>query len=235
MAGRVESIFALQNLDTKIEETREALRSAEERLSQNEVLKAARTSVGHIEETVRRSRAELRELELDVGDLESKISSTEAALYGGEVSNPKELASMQQELDYLRRRQGSVEEETLSLMAQVEEHERELEAAKQRLGEEEQRWQQLQRELGEESRQLRFEREALEAERDDIARSVPESDLSLYQNLRRQKSGQAVALLEKGICQGCRVALPTSMAQKVRRGDELVRCSSCQRILYSPR
>jgi len=235
MSGTVESIFALQNLDTKIEEIRESLRAAEERLSQNEALKAARLSAGQSEETLRQSRAELRELELDVEELESKISSTEDALYGGEVSNPKELASMQQELDYLRRRQRGVEEDTLSLMARVEEHETALEAAKQRLADEERRWHQLQRELGEKTLQLRSELEELEAARDDIAGSIPEGDLSLYQSLRRQKSGQAVALLEKGICQGCRVALPTSMAQKVRRGDEVVRCSSCQRILYSPR
>jgi predicted nucleic acid-binding Zn-ribbon protein len=234
MSGRVESIFALQNLDAKIEEKRGALSSAEERLSQNEALVAARESVGQIEETVRSSRAELRELELDVEDLESKISSTEDALYGGEVSNPKELASMQQELDYLRRRQGNAEEEALSLMARVEEHESALESAERRLADEQQRWDQLQLELGGEAQELRSELETLEAQRDRRAASLPQSDLSLYQSLRRQKSGEAVALLEKGICQGCRVALPTSMVQKVRRGDELVRCSSCQRILYSP-
>ncbi|HEM60725.1 MAG TPA: hypothetical protein ENO24_00375 [Chloroflexi bacterium] len=235
MSSTVELIYRLQTLDTKIQATREALRSVEERLSRNEDLEAARRAVGDSEETVRGLRSQLRELELDVEDLASKVGSTENALYGGEVSNPKELASMQQELDYLRRRQETVEEETLSLMAIVEDQEGKLRAAQQRLAEEEQNWDRLQRELSEEAQRLRSDLEALQAEREKIASSVSANDLSLYQSLRRQKSGEAVALLEKGICQGCGVALPTGMVQKVRRGEEIVRCGSCQRILYSPR
>ncbi|MBC7260907.1 MAG: nucleic acid-binding protein, partial [Chloroflexi bacterium] len=43
--------------------------------------------------------------------------------------------------------------------------------------------------------------------------------------------GRAVALMVDQMCQGCRVMVPTSKAQIVRRGQELVTCTNCGRIL----
>jgi predicted nucleic acid-binding Zn-ribbon protein len=235
MSGRAEAIYRLQLLDTQIEDKRATLRAVEEQLGDDDELVGARRAAAEDEENVRRSRSQLRELELDLEELSSKISSAEDSLYGGEVTNPKELASMQRELNYLRLRQSKVEEETLSAMSALDERERMLKAAQKRLAAAEEGWEELQLRLHAEAEELRSRVSAFEAEREEIAKEIPQKDLSVYESLRRQKAGQAVALLENGICQGCQVALPTSMAQKVRRGSEMVQCGSCQRILYSAR
>jgi predicted nucleic acid-binding Zn-ribbon protein len=40
-----------------------------------------------------------------------------------------------------------------------------------------------------------------------------------------------VAVVERGLCQGCRISLPMSVVQKARAGAGLVKCVSCERIL----
>jgi predicted nucleic acid-binding Zn-ribbon protein len=232
MSGRVETIYRLQLTDTEIGNKRETLRSVEARLGENEQLLSARRAVHEAEEAVHRLRVRMRDSELDLEELTGKISSTEDTLYSGQVTNPKELSGMQQELDYLRRRQSGVEEETLAVMATLEGQESVLEAARAHLAEEEQRSEREQRALREEDEELRSQLADLEATRSEIVKSLAQKDISLYEGLRRQKAGQAVALIERGICQGCRVALPTSMVQKVRRGTEIVQCGTCQRIMY---
>lgn len=233
MAGPVEAIYRLQSIDAEIDEKRGSLRSIEAELANNEDVLAASEAVRASEETLRELRSRLRSLELDLGGVSGKIAATERALYGGEVTNPKELAGMEQELDYLRRRRTAVEDDTLVLMGEVEAQEEKLQAAQELLSRTEQRWRMAQSELVKDAEELRSRLATLEAERKETARGVSEGNLAVYESLRRQKGGQAVALLEDGVCQGCRVALPTSLVQRVRRGSELVHCGSCQRVLYS--
>lgn len=233
MADTVEAIYRLQSIDTEIDEKREFLLSIEAELANNEDVLEASEAAQAIEETVRELRSRLRSLELDLEGVSSKIAANERALYGGEVTNPKELAGMEQELDYLRRRRTAVEDDTLVLMGEVEAQEEKLQAAQQLLSRTEQRWRMAQSELANDAEELRSRLATLGAERKETARGISEANLAVYESLRRQKGGQAVALLEDGICQGCRVALPTSLAQRVRRGSELVHCVSCQRVLYS--
>jgi len=126
-----------------------------------------------------------------------------------------------------------VEDDALLVMAEVEEQEESLKTAQERLTSTEQEWEALRGELRRGDEELRSRLAVLEAERAEITKRIPEKDLAAYTGLRRQRGGQAVALLENGICQGCRVALPTSLVQRVRRGAEVVYCGSCQRILYS--
>jgi predicted nucleic acid-binding Zn-ribbon protein len=232
MAGGVEAFYRLQSIDTEIDKMREALRSIEKQLADNTELLAAEEAARVIRESLRELRNRLRGLELDLGELASKIASTESALYGGEVSSPKELAGMEQELEYLRRRRSIVEDDTLHIMAEVEEQEENLRAADERLARGEEQSEEVRGALLEEGEQLRTRLTVLEAQREEIARTISARELAIYEGLRQQKGGQAVVLLENGICQGCRVALPTSVVQRVRRGSEVVYCGSCQRILY---
>jgi predicted nucleic acid-binding Zn-ribbon protein len=233
MAGTVEAIYRLQSIDAEIDEKRGSLSSVEAELANNEDVLVASEAVRASEETVRELRSRLRSLELDVEGVSSKIAANESALYGGEVTNPKELAGMEQELDYLRRRRTAVEDDMLVLMGEVEAQEEKLQAAQGLLSRTEQRWRTAQSELVKDAEELRSRLATLEAERKETARGVSEGNLAVYESLRRQKGGQAVALLDDGVCQGCRVAVPTSLVQRVRRGSELVHCGSCQRVLYS--
>lgn len=233
MVGRVEALYRLQALETEIDETRAALDTVQSGLQANEERASARRELRETEEAMRASRGRLRELELDLDQISSKIASTEEMLYGGQVTNPKELAGLDQELHYLRRRRSEVEDETLVSMDEVEQREAQFETAERHFEAAEQRWQTTQNELRQEAEGLRSRLAALEAERKTKLSSVSREDLSTYENARRQTAGPAVVLLEGGICQGCRVALPTSLVQQVRRGQDLVYCGSCHRILYS--
>lgn len=233
MASRVEALYRLELIDAEVAEKRDALAHMEMQLDEEEELLPSRRKQDEKGEALRKSRSRLRSLELDLEEISSKIASTEKMLYGGEVTNPKELAGLEQELEYLKRRQSDVEDRTLVMMAEVEEMEGGFKEGKEFLERTERAWEAAQGNLHREAEELRSRLMALEGERRERLLTVSKEDLSAYEDVRRQKGGQAVAVLEKGICQGCRVALPTSFVQKVRLGQDLVYCGSCQRLLYS--
>jgi len=233
MVDRVGALHKLQLVDSELNEKTEALGQVESQLDQNEELLSARRKMAEEEGGLHKSRATLRDLELDLGEISSKIVSAQERLYGGEITNPKELASLEQEIEYLKRRQSEVEDKTLETMAEVEEKQSGLKLEAECLQSREQEWEAIQEDLRQQAQELSARLTSLQGERTETLLTVSEEDLTVYEDLRRLKGGQAVALLEGGICQGCRVALPTSLVQKVRRGQDLVTCGSCGRILYS--
>lgn len=233
MISRVEALYNLQLIDVEVDEKRRALAQIEVQLEENAELLSARRKVAGEEDRLREPRAELRTLELDLEGIASKIVGTKEVLYGGRVTNPKELAGLERELEYLERRQSDIEDKTLEAMAKVEDREASSRESDEHVRRLEREWEAMQGDLRRRAGELESRLEALEKERGRAFLDVCEEDLSAYEDLRRRKGGQAIALLKNGICQGCGLALPTSLAQKVRRGQDLVFCGSCERILHS--
>jgi predicted nucleic acid-binding Zn-ribbon protein len=62
-----------------------------------------------------------------------------------------------------------------------------------------------------------------------VATILPDA-VACYYRVKKQK-GVAVAKIEQGICRSCRIQLPAREIQQAR-GNRLVQCSSCGRLLY---
>ena len=72
----------------------------------------------------------------------------------------------------------------------------------------------------------------LELNRNEMAAKLDTATLKLYENLRSKRQGKAVARVEQGMCQGCRIVLPMNKLQQIKTGHTMVQCGSCERILY---
>ena len=233
--NRSHLLYRLQTIDLEIGHGQRRLGEVEAGLGESEELRQARRAVQKAEDELSRWRTTLRDLELEARSLTAKITSAEERLYSGRVTNPKELANLQDEVSYLKRRRGELEDRQLEAMVEVEEYEAEVDSKKASLARIGAEWGQTQKRLTEERSELEERLTHLEGERVKMEGMIGPEDLTLYEELRSRKGGQAMALLKGGVCQACRVTLPTSQVQQVRSGDSLSFCSSCQRILCAER
>ncbi|MGQ9628318.1 MAG: zinc ribbon domain-containing protein [Anaerolineae bacterium] len=231
--SKAQALYRLQVLEAELKERSNRLEALEARLGESEELRWTRESVRTKEEEISSWRSKLRALEMDNKSLSEKIKTNEQQLYSGRIRNPKELSSMEEEVQYLERRRAKLEDEILETMLQIEEGETELEGLRQNLAQVEEKWQKEQLQLSSEREEIKTRLSQIEKERERLLEAISDGDLKLYEDLCRRKGGRGVALLKGGICQGCGVALPTSEVQRVRSREELNTCSSCGRILYS--
>jgi hypothetical protein len=231
--SRAEKLYNLQTIDLKIAEKRRRLQEVEASLGESEELRRARQDLQESEEELSRWRTKLRDLELETDGLADKIAEVEEVLYSGSIRNPKELTSLQKEVQYLKRRKGELDEEVLEAMIKVEEGEKKVAEERGRLARVQAEWKSSQEELLVEQSELTAALSRLEEESAKLRKGVEEEDLHLYEELSHRKCGRGVALLRGEICQSCWVTLPTSVAQKARRRDVLTFCPSCERILYA--
>jgi hypothetical protein len=226
-------LYQLQHVDREWEEESQHLALVEGRIGESEDLIRARAAVVETEGQLGDLKKQARVLELEVASLNDKLKANQERLYGGRVRNPKELSGLQEEASALRRRRSDLEDGQLDLMITIEGQEAELAERQARLRQIEANWRQEQAALQAERQALELRMAELAEERDAMRARIRAADIALYDDLRRRLGGTAVALLKRGICQGCGVDVPTSMARAVERGEGLHYCPICNRLLHS--
>jgi len=224
-------LYALQEIDLALERSLGRLAEIEAELGESGELVDARQDAEARRAAADQLRSRQADLEWSVDEVRSKSTEIEAKLYGGSVRNPKELQDLDADLRSLRTQTRTREDALLSLLVQLEEAETELKQAENALAEVDARWSAHQQELLEEKARLEPEVAQLQARRSAQTANIDRAALSLYELLGERRAGQAVARVERGMCQGCRITLPMSVLQRARAGLGLVQCVSCERIL----
>lgn len=230
--SRGRQLYELQEVDLEIDAKREALSNVMSRLGESEALAEARISLAGEEDRLADLERSQREGEREVDDLRAKAAILEEKLYGGTVSNPKELKGLQEQVASLKRRMKEGDDATLNIMTEADAVQQKVSLKRREVARIEEDWREEQASLSKEQAELSAALVTLEQKRNDLASRTDAASLELYQALRRKRQGRAVAKVEQGMCQGCRITLPMSELQRARMGQELVQCSSCERILY---
>ena len=94
------------------------------------------------------------------------------------------------------------------------------------------RYNQIQSDLSNEKVKLENELERLQGERTATTGAIPEDDLVLYQQLRVQRRGIAVAKVSNKACSACGSLLSATTLHSARSPNQITRCDTCGRILY---
>ena len=232
VAFSIKGLYELQVLDWKISAREESLEEVRAKLQDDSAVMSAGRRVEELVSQFAAPSSARRQVELAVKGIEEKLKRVEERLYGGTVTNPRELSAYEEERSFLTRQLSEEEDKLLELMVKVDELRSARGEARQSLkrlkAEREARhpeWLKAEERLVEELDGLRRERAG-------VVGMIPPSVLATYESLRRSRNGMAVAKVERGMCQGCRLSLPTRELQRARGAQEVVQCSSCRRILY---
>jgi predicted nucleic acid-binding Zn-ribbon protein len=229
---RVADLYVLQEIDLEIQAKRVTLEDIEPRLGEREELDEARRLVEEQRRGLQEAQKKLREAEWTVDEVRAKVQPLNEKLYGGTIKNPKELVDIQHDVDSLKARQRELEDRVLEAMSATEDAEKELQEGERGLSDMEAQWQAEQESLSRQRDDLKRELQELEGRRSRQEVTIDAETIRQYDVLRAAHQGRAVAKVERGICQGCRITLPMHVLQKARRGNHLVQCTSCERILY---
>lgn len=221
----------LQDLDIELDGLRAQVDALEASLAEPPALAAARRTGEDLAERLQKARRVQREREWDAREGQAKVAAVEARLYGGLVTNAKELANLQREVDSLKVNQARLDERALEALTALEE----LTTAEQAsLAEQEglaAAWEAAKTRAGEESGGLQAQIADITTRRAEQVARVDRPSLTAYERLRPIKGGRAVARLQGDRCSGCRLTLPSSALARARTAPGLVYCINCGRIL----
>ncbi|MBM4467892.1 MAG: hypothetical protein FJ014_20475, partial [Chloroflexi bacterium] len=179
--SKAETLYRLQTIDLEIEERSRRLKEVKASLKGNEELQQVQQALQGGEKKLSRQRTKLHDRELEMRSLTNKIASVEDRLYSGHIKNPKELANLQEEIRYLKRKKGELEDQVLETMIEVEESEASVTEQRERLTRLEEDWQATQARLSAEQNELINRLSQLKTKRAKLQRSIEAGDLALYE------------------------------------------------------
>lgn len=170
--------------------------------------------------------------EAEIAQVTEKIEHERARLYSGDVTNPKELSSIQAELDALARRKTHLEDQELEVMEQREEVDGAVAVLRAQIDEIDARVADAMSRRDASAADINAERAELKATREKITPNLDAELLSLYETMRPKMSGVAVGALQDWTCRACGLPLSPMARQQIKSSDELlIKCENCLRLL----
>lgn len=232
--SRAHSLYRLQEIDLALDKNNARLEEIEEILQDSGELQKAYAALDQSVNILQETQSGLKGAEHAVETQRSKIEETENELYGGMITNPKELQDLQMEAESLKRYLSKLEDRLLDVMVDLEQAELDHETAQNIVTNLEQSRENAHRDLHAEQQHLEEENERLSGDREVALVSVSQEDLTLYEQIRMKQSGIVVAILEDdGSCSMCGLSLSASQQQVIRSGTHIEQCNQCRRILYA--
>jgi predicted nucleic acid-binding Zn-ribbon protein len=148
------------------------------------------------------------------------------------VTNEKQYVTALREIDAAKKQISALETEILKRMEEAEKLEAEVSAFAPDI---EHKRAEVDREIAafdRESQLLSQRLDGFKRRRQELIGSVPQSLLSMYERVARLRRGQALAEVRDGTCTACRMKVRPKVFSDVRKGDSLITCESCGRILF---
>jgi predicted nucleic acid-binding Zn-ribbon protein len=226
-------LYRLQQLDTQLDHLRTRSAEIKRILSGDEAINNAQAGLAKATAEASKAQSELRNAEAEVKSQQDKLKQNQGSLYGGKVTNPKELQDLQHEAEVLAKHISALEDTQLEKIDAHESKQAEVDAATQTLEAMKAQRDTEGQTLTAELEGLQNELTRLQGERKTASTGLTTEAEAAYNNLRSTKGGLAVAKAEGGTCSACGAELSAAKAQAARSQTELARCDSCKRILYA--
>lgn len=178
-------------------------------------------------ETLKKDR---RGVEREVQELEGRIEKSGIKL--SNIKSNKEYTAGLKEIEDLKSMKFSLEDRVLQYMEEMEAIEKDLRDRKKRKGEAaldaEKATLSIQGEMNELSRKL----EELQRQRPLLTEKIEKGLLKSYSLLLERRRGQAVTAVVRGVCQACHIGVPPQQFNDLLKGDAILTCPHCNRIIY---
>ena len=224
-------LLSLQKLDLVLDKLQDEKTKAEEELSSSLAVEHLETAFQEENERLVEAQGQHTAQQLETETLRERSVRLDAQLYDGTITNPRDLEALELEATNARELLEQQDTGLLELSAQAEEYQTRRDQLDSELSDAKTAWKIRRAELKVQLKRCTTEVKTMSTQRKDLVASLDPSAVQRYEGLRRAKGGVAVAKVERGLCQACRMALPTQQQQRVRIGRQTVLCSSCGRIL----
>ena len=190
-------LYQLQEIDLEIESTEQALNQKVSQLGDRKVLDAAQNNLVSEQQQLEELRHQQHNAEWEVDDLLDKIAAAEEQLYGGKITSPKELSSLQHEVNTMKTKIDQMEKRALEIIDQVETAEKGVASATSECQNLEEEWHRQQQQLSDEIARLKSRLADFQQKRQQLSEEIEPQALKLYERIRQQKK-QPVAKPQDG-------------------------------------
>jgi predicted nucleic acid-binding Zn-ribbon protein len=236
VSPELQNLIRLQDIDVRLFDLTDRLEAipAERRRIEDLFRQEAADYLG-IEDALAAAREDKVRVERDLVEYEQQHEKFKADLM--RVRNQKEYGTILREIDATKKSIGVLETEALQFMEKIEELDKRLTDQAPQFAEHRAEVDRTLSLLDEEVARVESEIAGLRASREEISRDVAPNMLRVYDRIAQTRKGRAMSEARgeiggKGRCSACNMSLRPQIFSDIRRGNELIVCDNCNRILF---
>jgi hypothetical protein len=232
--SELEKLIALQQLDIKIKEIEKEIANIPQQKAQieqqfNTFAADYLDKKNHLEA----ARKERRQLEQERLELEDKQDKYRQDLM--RVRNEKEYSSVLREIDVTKKTVSALETQELEKLDLIEQLEKEIEALTPEIEVKRKEFDGLIQDCASKADRLKLELGKWRQQRQGVVSTIPADLLTQYNRLSQLRDGLALAEVRDGSCTSCFMTIRPQVYADVRKGESILTCDNCGRILYYKR
>ena len=225
------SLIKLQAIDLLLDKQASLMEGVLKGLSDSTAIDQLSAKRLAVEKELSKLAQSQSKLQLELVEYKDKISSLTKRMYAGTLRNEKEIKSLQDEITYLEILYTEKEESILDLMVKTESYDSMILSVDEKLKTAKDENQERQKDLMASKHDIEILISEQQIERDEVVKNITKTLLDSYTQLRIKKGGIAVSQLSRDMCGICRIVIPSSELQQMKRSREWRKCSGCDRMI----
>lgn len=235
MIAELDKLIELQKTDTNLRRLKRSIETAEQgRAGIEQEFEQHAFSIREIQGRRDTLNAKRADLEKQIAENKTYLERADRNLK--HAQNQKEYETAMRETDALQKQITAFETQIVEIMEEVEGVEKELEERADEIATLDSKRDAA---LAEFDSALAKDKKEFDSEtkhRQTAFATLPARLASVYDRLaQRSRDGIAVAEVVGGACSACYMQLRPQVQLNVKKGDEIITCESCTRILYIPK
>ncbi len=175
-------------------------------------------------------RVEHRSKEAKLADGAERVKKAKNRLL--EVKTNKEYEATLKEIDSINDANGFIEEEIISLLDEIDRTAGSVAEAEAALEEHRRLFEQKTAGIDEELDSIDRLLQDVEKDKQALRVQISSAVIRKFDLIRGRRNGQAVVSVRREVCDGCHMNIPPQMYNDLMRGEELMLCPHCNRIIY---
>lgn len=207
-------------------------------------LEAADKKVAKIQKKIDAAQGELDGLNADIAENEAKVKTFDEQLTLlneqlssnakklKEISTEKEMKALSLEEDIAKEKMTFANEEIERLQAINVTKKELLEEVNEKMTTLIAEYKAMDEVVSVEKAEIEKAKAELFVKREDLSRNIEQKVLAFYEKIRIWAGNTAVVPVKKQACYGCYMKLNDKTYAEVIKGDEIVNCPHCGRVLY---
>jgi uncharacterized protein len=227
----IHKLIDLQQVDTRIAVLKAEVAALPVQVRQIEAkLAVSKARVEAVQAAIKADETARRKYESEIQDQQQKISKYRDQSLN--VKTNQEYKALLSEIEQAEAEIGKLEDKILEIMVAADARKEELKQAEAALKAD---TIEVEKEKGRARQQTaEDEKELAEqgARRQELRTNINDDALRHYDRVMKLRHSALAAVHEDQMCSVCRVMLRPQVYQDVVKGEEMVYCDSCQRILY---
>ena len=232
MIAELGKLIELQKTDTNLRRLKRSLETADERRAAIEQeFEQHASSIREIQNKRDSLIAHRADLEKQVAENKTYLERADRNLKHSQ--NQKEYETAMRETDALQKQIAAFETQIVEAMEELETVEKELEGRAEEINSLDAKRAEAVSEFDSLVAADKAEYESELQHRASAFSTLPANLASVYDRMaQRSRDGIAVAEVVNGSCSACYMQLRPQVQLNVKKGDEIITCESCTRILY---